>query len=54
MKKYQIICMKHGRAITKWARTIEQVDKKVSKLRAVGYSVSVWPDPHWPNSHLGR
>ena len=46
MKKYQIIYMKNGCAVTKWARTIEQVDKAVEKLISAGYALSVWPNPH--------
>lgn len=46
MKKYQIIYMENGCAVTKWARTIEQVDKKMAKLSAAGYAPSVWPNPH--------
>ena len=46
MKKYQIVYMKNGRSITKWARTIEQVDKAMEKLISAGYAPSVWPNPH--------
>lgn len=46
MKKYQIIYMKNGRTVTKWARTIEQVDKSMEKLISAGYAPSVWPNPH--------
>lgn len=45
MKKYQIIYMKNGCAVTKWARTIEQVDKKMAKLSAAGYAPSVRLSP---------
>lgn len=43
--KYQIIYMKNGRAITKWARSAKQAEKKSARLSAAGYTPSVWPSP---------
>lgn len=43
--KYQIIYMKNGRAITKWARSAKQAEKKSARLSAAGYAPSVRLSP---------